>query len=61
MAQSDDVTMWTIQEFTAAKNIWGVRVAKLMAPPPATINTVTSAGIKNVTIKPRWSASNRGK
>jgi hypothetical protein len=38
---SDDMTMWTIQEFTNATNSWGVEVVKLLAPPPA---TPTSAG-----------------
>jgi hypothetical protein len=32
----DDMTMWTIQEFCDATNSYGVRVAKLIAPPPAT-------------------------
>jgi hypothetical protein len=32
----DGMTMWTIQEYANATNSWGVRVAKLQAPPPAT-------------------------
>jgi hypothetical protein len=32
----DDMTMWTIQEFCDATNSYGVRVVKLIAPPPAT-------------------------
>ncbi|MGI8965264.1 MAG: hypothetical protein ACR2H1_04150 [Limisphaerales bacterium] len=32
----DDMTMWTIQEFCDAENSYGVRIAKLFAPPPAT-------------------------
>ena len=32
----DDMTMWTIQEFCSSSNIWGVRVVKLLAPPPVT-------------------------
>jgi RNA polymerase sigma factor (TIGR02999 family) len=31
----DDQTMWTVQMFTDATNSYGVRVAKLIAPPPA--------------------------
>ncbi|MDT5261740.1 MAG: hypothetical protein QOC61_744 [Acidobacteriota bacterium] len=31
----DDMTMWTIQEFCSSTNNYGVRVAKLAAPPPA--------------------------
>ncbi|HEY6045456.1 MAG TPA: hypothetical protein VIU65_02570, partial [Pyrinomonadaceae bacterium] len=34
----DDMTMWTIQEFCDATNSYGVRVAKLAAPPPANPN-----------------------
>jgi hypothetical protein len=33
---SDDMTMWTVQEFCNAANSYGVRVVKLHAPPPAT-------------------------
>jgi hypothetical protein len=33
---ADDMTMWTIQEFTNATNSWGTQVLKLLAPPPAT-------------------------
>jgi len=33
---NDDMTMWTIQEFCNATNSYGVRVVKLIAPPPAT-------------------------
>jgi hypothetical protein len=32
---NDDMTMWTIQEFCNAANSYGVRVVKLLAPPPA--------------------------
>jgi hypothetical protein len=33
---SDDMTIWTFQEYTNALNSWGVRVTQLKAPPPAT-------------------------
>jgi hypothetical protein len=33
---SDDMTMWTIQEFCNATNSYGVSAVKLIAPPPAT-------------------------
>lgn len=33
---NDDMSIWTIQEFAAATNIWGTWVAQLRAPPPAT-------------------------
>jgi len=32
----DDMTMWTIQQFCDAANSYGLRVAKVAAPPPAT-------------------------
>lgn len=33
---SDDMTMWTIQQFCNATNSYGVQVVRLLAPPPAT-------------------------
>src|SRR5262249_29213763 len=33
---TDNMTMWTFQEYTNAANSWGVRVTQLKAPPPAT-------------------------
>ena len=45
----DDMTMWTIQEFCDATNSYGVRVVKLIAPPPA---TPSSASSLPVTIPP---------
>ncbi|MEO6182177.1 MAG: hypothetical protein ABIP76_03495, partial [Verrucomicrobiota bacterium] len=33
---SDDMTVWTIQEFCNAANSYGVQVVKVLAPPPAT-------------------------
>lgn len=32
----DDMTMWTVSMFCNASNSYGVRVAKLLSPPPAT-------------------------
>jgi subtilisin-like proprotein convertase family protein len=32
----DDMTMWTVQQFCNAPNSYGVQVARLQAPPPAT-------------------------
>jgi hypothetical protein len=32
----DDMTIWTVQEFCNAQNSYGVRVVRLLAPPPAT-------------------------
>src|SRR5204862_5245373 len=32
---NDDMTMWTVQEYCNSTNNYGVRVTKLIAPPPA--------------------------
>jgi len=39
----DDMTMWTIQEFCAGIGTYGVEVAKLVAPPPATPSSASSS------------------
>jgi IPT/TIG domain len=41
----DDMTMWTVQEFSNATNSWAVRVVKLIAPPPATPAVANPASI----------------
>ena len=41
----DDMTMWTVQEFSNATNSWAVRVVKLVAPPPATPATASPATV----------------
>lgn len=46
----DDMTMWTIQEFCDATNSYGVRVAKLVAPPPATPLSAVTAQTPNNTV-----------
>jgi len=52
----DDMTVWTIQEYNQALNSYAVRVAKLLAPPPATPataspnNVVSNQGSINITI-----------
>ncbi len=33
----DDMTVWTIQQFAAAPDQWGVQVAKFLAPPPPSV------------------------
>ncbi|MBC7930119.1 MAG: lamin tail domain-containing protein [Rubrivivax sp.] len=35
----DDMTMWTVQQFTSSTNNYGVQVVRLLAPPPATPTT----------------------
>ncbi|MDZ4806398.1 MAG: Calx-beta domain-containing protein [Candidatus Eisenbacteria bacterium] len=48
----DDMTMWTVQEFCDATNSYGVRVAKLIAPPPATPSSIpdVTAGANPVNV-----------
>jgi hypothetical protein len=41
----DDMTMWTIQEYTNATNSYGVRAVKLLAPPPAVLPGVLTATV----------------
>ncbi|MDA8429898.1 MAG: hypothetical protein M0T70_11650 [Geobacteraceae bacterium] len=42
---NDDMTIWTIQEFCDATDSYGVRVAKLLAPPPATPSAALPATV----------------
>jgi len=42
---SDNMTFWTFQEYANANNSWGVRVIKLLAPPPATPDTATPSTV----------------
>jgi hypothetical protein len=42
---NDDMTMWTIQEFCDASNSYGVRVVRLLAPPPATPAACSPASV----------------
>jgi len=42
---TDDMTMWTIQEYCNATDNYGLRVAKLIAPPPATPASCSPATI----------------
>ncbi len=48
----NDMTLWTIQEYANSDNIYGERVAQLLAPPPATPSTAGSvtAGQANVSV-----------
>lgn len=41
----DDMTFWTIQQFCDATNSYGLRVAKIPAPPPATPAGVSPASV----------------
>ena len=41
----DDMTLWTIQEYTSSTNVWGTRVARLRAPGPATVTSATPSHI----------------
>lgn len=59
---NDDMTMWTIQEFCDNTDSYGVRVIKLLAPPPAIPITcspsVVTQGVSNVAIVVSGLASN---
>ena len=41
----DDMTVWTIQEYNHVANSYAVRVAKLLAPPPAALSTASPSSI----------------
>jgi hypothetical protein len=43
----DDMTMWTIQEFCDVANSYGVRIVKLIAPPPATPTSASPSSVAN--------------
>ncbi len=51
----DDMTMWTVQEFTAQANTpgnsnaqWGIQVAQLKAPPPPATSTTSPSSVAKV-------------
>ncbi len=46
---NDDMTLWTIQEFCNATNSYGVRVVKLIAPPPASLSSCTPVSVPSAT------------
>jgi hypothetical protein len=51
----DDMTIWGFQEYCDANNSWCVRVFKLIAPPPATIvslspNSLAQGATSNITV-----------
>jgi hypothetical protein len=52
---SDDMTLWTFQQFTSAPDRWAVRATQLKAPPPAPVSTMTpitctNNGVVDVTV-----------
>jgi hypothetical protein len=42
---TDDMTLWTFQEYCNAANSWGVRAIQLRAPPPATPASASPASL----------------
>lgn len=42
----DNMTMWTIQEYCNALGSWGVKIVKLLAPPPAIPISITPSTVK---------------
>ncbi len=51
---TDDMTMWSFQEYVDTTNSWALRVIKLIAPAPATPSSVSpstlSTGVSNVNL-----------
>lgn len=41
MDPCDDMTMWTVQQYTATPDTWGLAVARVSAPPPAAPSVAT--------------------
>lgn len=39
---SDDMTLWTFQQFTSGTDRWAVRATQLKAPPPAAVSSMTA-------------------
>ena len=39
---SDDMTMWTFQQFVSGTDRWAVRATQIKAPPPAAVSNMTS-------------------
>lgn len=39
---SDDMTMWTFQQFVSAPDQWAVRATQIKAPPPAAVSNMTA-------------------
>lgn len=46
----DDMTMWSVTQFTNATNSYGVRVTKLIAPPPATLASLADVNAGQATV-----------
>jgi hypothetical protein len=42
---TDNMTFWTFQEYANATNSWGVRVIRLLAPPPATPSAASPSSV----------------
>ena len=40
---ADDMTLWSIQQYTSAPNVYGVEILKHPAPPPAAVASVSPA------------------
>ena len=51
---SDDMTLWTLQQYVNAPNSYAVRLTRLLAPPPAAITavapTIVTQGTTGVTV-----------
>jgi hypothetical protein len=57
---SDDMTIWTFQQYTSSTNNWGLRAVQLKAPPPAvptSISPIVCDGLGNATVTLTGSAT----
>jgi hypothetical protein len=56
------MTMWTVQQYTAETDKWGIAVARMSAPPPVTATTATPnevpTGQDNVEVQLKGTATN---
>jgi hypothetical protein len=59
---ADDQTMWTVQEYCDSTNSWGVRMTKLLAPPPSNPIScnppIVDQGVRNINITVTGAAAN---
>ncbi|MGD9902375.1 MAG: Ig-like domain-containing protein [Vicinamibacterales bacterium] len=57
----DDMTVWTLQQFVDGFDSWGLRLVRVVAPPPATITSVApgtlAAGLTAATVTVTGSAT----
>ena len=59
---TDDMTLWTLQQFVDATDSWGLQLVRIQAPPPATIASILPsalvAGLTGATVTVTGAAVN---